>query len=591
MPLVHIADAIRAELAGCVIANSLGANSASANLASLKSVSATFAAFAHSAAPAAVAALWQGALVALALVLCLRFVLRVSAAHRFALWAAGFVIAAGLPLLPLLEHSSAVAAAPLGSIAARPWLVLDSRWGFAIAALWLAASAFRAAELAFNLLRLRGLWRDAAPVKTEMNLRSLLVAALPARSIEICTTRDLDRPSVIGFFVPRILIPEWLYSRLTPSELEQVVLHETEHLRRRDDWMNLLQKLSLVVFPLNPALAWMERRLCREREMACDEGVVRRTQSPRTYAECLTTLAERGLQQREYLRRAQALSLGALERRPELVHRVQSILRRRRALHPLAAGALVGVMACGLGLGAIELSRSPQLVAFVAAPKPDAQIAALELPNGNAGIARASYTRTSQPSPVATDAVSHPSERFNAPFRAIDTKAIVPASRNAAADNRLLGGSDSSPEITETATTGVGSAPRAVPVNATSPILAETADRNQESQTQEFVVLTAWEEVETSSPRTSPSTTRTIADYDTGADTQQQPAGAASQSDVTPAAQITFTRLILIVYPASIYPASAYPPNPVTPAQPTPKTSSTSHRPASSYSGWLFFQL
>ena len=134
---------------------------------------------------------------------------------------------------------------------------------------------------------------------------------------------------MIGFLAPRILIPEWLFARLTPGELEQVVLHEAEHLRRRDDWTNLLQKLSLVLFPLNPALAWMERRLCREREMACDEGVVRRTQAPRAYAACLTSLAERGLQ-----RRVQALSLGAFERRPELVHRVHSILRRRQALHP-----------------------------------------------------------------------------------------------------------------------------------------------------------------------------------------------------------------------------------------------------------------
>ena len=289
-------------------------------------------------------------------------------------------------VLPFLEHSGApIAATPAGAITARPWLELDSRWGFAIAALWLAASTFRAAELVFHSLRLRRLWRGATPVEMDGSLRSLLAALLPRR-IEICTTPDLDRPSVIGFFAPRILIPEWLFLRLTPGELEQVVLHEAEHLRRRDDWTNLLQKLSLVLFPLNPALAWMERRLCREREMACDEGVVERTQAPRTYAACLTALAERGLQhrefeRREFLRRAQALSLGAFERRPELVSRVNSILRRKKALHPLAAGALVGIVGCGLVIGAFELSHSPQLVAFVAAPKPDVQIAAVVPPD------------------------------------------------------------------------------------------------------------------------------------------------------------------------------------------------------------------
>ena len=79
---------------------------------------------------------------------------------------------------------------------------------------------------------------------------------------------------MIGFFKPRILIPDWLFARLTSGELEQIVLHEAEHLRRRDDWTNLFQKLCLVFFPLNPALMWIEHRLCREREMACDDGVI-----------------------------------------------------------------------------------------------------------------------------------------------------------------------------------------------------------------------------------------------------------------------------------------------------------------------------
>ena len=359
MPLMHIADAIFKALADWG--------------------SAMFPAFAQAAAPAAVAALWQGAAVAAALVLCLRFAPRVSAAQRFALWAAGFAVVVGLPVLPLLLNSSgASAAAPIPEAAVKPLMHLDIRWAFIIAAVWLAASAIRAGELAFHALRLRRLWKAAKPVeigvgidsRAKSRVRETLAASSHTRPIEICTTRDLDCPSVIGFFVPRILIPEWLFSRLTPGELEQVVLHETEHLRRRDDWTNVLQKLALVLFPLNPGLAWMARHLCREREKACDEGVVRRTQAPRADAACLTTLAERGLPQRELLRRAHAGSLGAFTRRPELVHRVHSILRRKQSLNPLVAGALVGVVGCGLVIGALELSRSPQLVAFVAAPEP-----------------------------------------------------------------------------------------------------------------------------------------------------------------------------------------------------------------------------
>jgi len=535
------------------------------------------AAFAQSVAPAFVASLWQSAAVAVALVLAMRLAPRVSAAHRFAAWAAGFAVVAGLPFLPLLAHSGDVtAAAPLAASGARPWLELDSRWGFAIAALWLAASAFRAAELAFQSLRLRRLWRAATPVEAKGNLRALLAAASPARSparpIEICTTRDLDRPGVIGFFAPRILIPEWLFSRLTPGELEQVVLHEAEHLRRRDDWTNLLQKLFLVVFPLNPGLAWMERRLCREREMACDEGVVRRTQAPRAYAACLTSLAERGLEQRELLRRAQALSLGAFERRPELVHRVDSILRRKRALHPLAAGALLSVLGCGLVVASVELARSPQLVAFVAAPEPDTQAAVLAPPRAEtAGVAPASYTPNGEPGPTANDAVLHRSTQF----RATDTKAIVPATPKALAAPvaaRPRSSDDLLAGVTEESDAGAN-VPRAELVKAIIPTSAETT-----VQAQQFVVLAAWEEVETSGPRT-----RSIADYDTGADTQQQTGDATSQPAATSATEITVTRIILLVYQASA----------ATATEPPPATGFHSRRPVapSADSGRMGLQL
>ena len=156
-------------------------------------------------------------------------------------------------------------------------------------------------------------------------------------AVEVCTTTTLQRPSVIGFLKPRILVPDWLFGRLTQGELEQIMLHESEHLRRRDDWTNLAQKLCLVLFPLNPALVWIERRLCREREMACDDAVIRVTRAPRAYAACLASLAERGLE-----RRVEALSLGAWQRRPELVHRVHSILRGKGGLSPWA-------LACSLG--------------------------------------------------------------------------------------------------------------------------------------------------------------------------------------------------------------------------------------------------
>jgi beta-lactamase regulating signal transducer with metallopeptidase domain len=555
MQWILIADAFRAALAGT------GSR-----------LAATFVAFAHAAAPMAVSALWQGAAVAVALVLCLRLAPHISAAHRFAVWAAGFAVVVGLPFLPLPVHSDAASvsmASPLQGPAARPWLQLDSRWGFLIAALWITASALRAAQLGFHSLRLRKLWKSAAPVDPGGSLRSLLAAASPARrSIQLCTTLELDRPSIVGFFSPRILIPEWLFDRLSPEELEQVVLHEVEHLRRRDDWTNLLQKLALVLFPLNPALAWMERHLCREREMACDEGVVRRTQAPGAYAACLTSLVERGLEQRDLLRRAHALSLGAFERRSELVRRVHSILWRKQALHPLAARAFVALVGCALLFGSLQLARRPPIVAFVAAQKPDLHAAAFA-PEQSRSVAaeRALFVSSAGVGPT----------RATAGFRAIDKKAVLPSRRNAPAPLAL-------PSPRRAAAQSAGTIdPEIAETNADAPqeefvkaVALNSASGLDQSQT--YVVFTAWEVT-----RISTRQAREVTDYDAGAAAQPQNSAPNGRLASEPATQITVTRLILGVYPASSVPGQ----------KTSHATCSSSGRPAAlpADSGWLVFQL
>lgn len=183
------------------------------------------------------------------------------------------------------------------------------------------------------------------------------------RAAQLCVSEEVDRPTVIGFFAPKILIPGWLLEKLTPAELEQVVLHESGHLGRADDWMNLLQKLALVAFPLNPALAWVERRLCFERELACDERVLRATGAPKAYAACLATLADYRLQQRG-LTSGLALALGVLGRESELGRRVGRILRRGEGMKPWHAKLVLGSAMLGLLAAATCLEHCPQLIGF-----------------------------------------------------------------------------------------------------------------------------------------------------------------------------------------------------------------------------------
>ncbi len=482
------------------------------------------------AAPVALTALWQSAAIALGLALCLRLAPRATARLRFVLWSVAFTILIALPFLPLFSpspsfgHGSAALPAS-ATIAAKPWLALDLRWSLAIGGLWLVLSLIRAADLAIHSLKLRRMWKAAIPVEIRT-----AVPAWGRKALEICTTRELDRPSVIGFFAPRILIPEWLYARLTEAELNQIVLHETEHLRRCDDWTNLLQKLCLVLFPLNPALWWMERQLCKEREMACDEGVIAITHAPRAYAACLAGLAERGLQ-----RKAEALSLGAWQRRPELVHRVHRILRKGRTLSPLASGALLATVGSSLLAISIEFARCPQFVAFV--PAKNVTLAARQ----SEDLTDAVYQTEKNPLPAG--------------YRAVEAKAVMPPAQTALAAVHHAAARPS-----------IASAPQ-VRVHEASAKFA--AAQPEQAQEQQWIVFTSWERVETADASTMQPT-----------DDSMQSADSQSLAPVT--SRVTVTQLVFKVVPASL-----------TESLPSSAKSSQSSQPQSVplRSGWLVLQL
>jgi len=496
------------------------------------------------AASAALTALWQGALLVGSLALCLRLAPRTSAAHRFALWSAAFITLVSLPALVLV--SSLTSASVGGAAAAGPaaatsaWLRLDERWSVVIALLWAVAAIARAASLAIHALRLRRIWKSAVPIVLEGSGRSLQAHASAAwgrGTVEICTTTSLQRPSVIGFTKPRILIPDWLFARLTVGELEQIVLHEAEHLRRRDDWTNLLQKICLVLFPLNPALVWIERRLCREREMACDDGVVSVTNAPRAYAACLASLAERGLE-----RRSEVLSLGAWQRRPELVHRVHSILRRQGALGPVATRVLMGALSAGLVFGAVELSRCPQLVAFVPAAHVDMKA---EVAHSEARLVNAAYhpDRSARVVPATLEFKSTNIGLSRAeirPVKAMNADAPVERGEGGQSDVRAINTSFSEPA-------------RARPATGKTDLRADAAGAKPEIAEQQWIVLTSWE---TEQVQPATESNGLTADYDAPANPQsegdaQAPSGQKPASP-QPQSRITVTRLIFRVLPAGL---------------------------------------
>ena len=303
-----------------------------------------------SAASALVSAAWQGILLAFFTWLALRFIPALTAAARSLIWTAVFLLIALLHIAPLVFGNEPAAAAP--QVHASPL------WALGIGVLWMVASLARAAQLLYGAAHLRLLLRQASPVEVPASVQPLLHIGL--RTVRLCVSDDVARPCVLGFFHPRILVPPTLLAALPEEDLRQVVLHEMQHLHRRDDWANLLQKLALILFPLNPALAWVERRLCAERELACDDRVLQAGAGRKAYALCLAHLAEFAL-----LRRGYSLVLGAWERRPELVRRIQRILAKPgRTMSRMPALAVTGTLVAGAMACTLSLAHAPRFISF-----------------------------------------------------------------------------------------------------------------------------------------------------------------------------------------------------------------------------------
>jgi len=109
-------------------------------------------------------------------------------------------------------------------------------------------------------------------------------------------TLEARNPVVCGFIRPVILVPMELTARLGSRHLRSVLLHELAHIKRRDLWMNLLQRLMLIVYFYNPLLWAAERMLRKVRDEAADEMVMNvMGEKARWYHENLFNVSRLGL--------------------------------------------------------------------------------------------------------------------------------------------------------------------------------------------------------------------------------------------------------------------------------------------------------
>ena len=69
-----------------------------------------------------------------------------------------------------------------------------------------------------------------------------------------------------------------------------MIAHELAHVRRRDLWVNLFQRLTETLLFYHPAVWWLSRRIRVERELCCDDLATQFCGSPVALAEGLAAI-------------------------------------------------------------------------------------------------------------------------------------------------------------------------------------------------------------------------------------------------------------------------------------------------------------
>jgi beta-lactamase regulating signal transducer with metallopeptidase domain len=285
----------------------------------------------------------------------LRLAGRLNSGTRFAVWFLALLSIAALPFFSssAMHRIAATGVAPI-TISSTSALYLFSAWA--------SISVVLFGRLGLGLLQMRKLRRNATPIdpaNLPTELYGIFEQEQTSRRIQLCVNDKVQAPAAFGFLKPAIVVPSWTLRDLPPEELKVILLHEMAHLRRWDDWTNLLQKIVKAVFFFHPAVWWIEHRLALEREMACDDMVLAQTVSPKAYAASLISFAEKIQRGREL-----ALAQSVVGRMRQITYRVTQILDTKRPSATSVWKPALGAVALLSAAALVATPYAPQLVAF-----------------------------------------------------------------------------------------------------------------------------------------------------------------------------------------------------------------------------------
>lgn len=350
----------------------------------------------NQASTAAIAAvlnsLWQTVALVAATWLAMHYTPRMNAATRHLLWWAVLAVILVLPLAPgiaarwqaasppvVREQAISLPAAPLGvdeetrtsvihPVSPAPAAPLELRvgmWPLGIVACWSAVLLVQMGRIGWSYRYLREMKQRAHPASPELrrNFDAWMMSCRVHRPARLLVSDEVVSPMAVGFRHPAVILPAPLLLQFQEPEVDHVLLHELAHIARQDDWSNLSARLASAVMVLNPAAAWVLRRIEREREIACDDWVVSMTGAAKPYAASLARLFELC-----FARRRMLLASGMAGRASHLGERIEMLLHRSREFTPKASAARVALSTLALLALAAAGAEAPRWLALAQEP-------------------------------------------------------------------------------------------------------------------------------------------------------------------------------------------------------------------------------
>jgi len=399
-------------------------------------------------------ALWEGALLVVAVWAFVRLWPRLNASTRYAIWSATLAaivivpIATTLPFLTFPAPASATTSSspqttakaqravraprvthalttPVKAAAARAQsavqpAALPPRFRvtfplplvLGVFGVWFVLGSIALIRLAIGLRRLEQLKRDALPLPVEYreSMERWMQANKGSREVRLCVSDETDVPVAVGLFDAMILIPRSLLERLSAAEVDQISLHELAHLRRGDDWSNGFQRIALALLAWNPAALFVSQQLDLEREVACDDWVLSLTGTVRPYALCLTKMAETSTWPRQPMP-----APGVFATRKHISLRIERLLGAgRNVATKLALGPTAIAIAVVATLSLAIAGVAPSVAAPCLQALPAPQAPAVSLPAALPKVERIIVYRSAPPLPAASPVTAAPAAKASA---------------------------------------------------------------------------------------------------------------------------------------------------------------------------------